>query len=61
LRKIDPIFRGAGFDMQDVRVVFNPVTYVVFDGRRRARWEASSSWQSRPRMYLRSAPRTQLN
>ena len=32
LRKIDPIFSGSGYDPQDVKVVFNPVTYVVFDG-----------------------------
>jgi predicted Holliday junction resolvase-like endonuclease len=32
LRKIDPLFSGSGYDPQDVKVVFNPVTYVVFDG-----------------------------
>lgn len=32
LKKIDPLFSGAGYDPQDVRVIFNPVTYVVFDG-----------------------------
>jgi predicted Holliday junction resolvase-like endonuclease len=32
LRKIDPIFSGSGYDPQDVKVIFNPVTYVVFDG-----------------------------
>jgi predicted Holliday junction resolvase-like endonuclease len=32
LRKIDPIFGGSGYDPQDVKVVFNPVAYVVFDG-----------------------------
>jgi predicted Holliday junction resolvase-like endonuclease len=32
LRKIDPVFSGAGYDPQDVKVIFNPVTYVVFDG-----------------------------
>jgi predicted Holliday junction resolvase-like endonuclease len=33
LRKIDPVFSGAGYDPpQDVKVLFNPVTYVVFDG-----------------------------
>jgi predicted Holliday junction resolvase-like endonuclease len=32
LRKIDPVFSGAGYDPQDVKVAFNPVTYVVFNG-----------------------------
>ena len=32
LQKIDPVFSGAGYDPQDVKVLFNPVTYVVFDG-----------------------------
>jgi predicted Holliday junction resolvase-like endonuclease len=32
LKKIDPVFSGAGYDPQDVKVIFNPVTYVVFDG-----------------------------
>ena len=31
-RKIDPIFSGSGYDPQDVKVMFHPVTYVVFDG-----------------------------
>ena len=26
------MFSGAGYDPQDVKVIFNPVTYVVFDG-----------------------------
>src|SRR5205085_6939832 len=30
LRKIDPVFSAAGYDPQDVKVLFNPVTYVVF-------------------------------
>ncbi len=32
LRKIDPVFSGAGYDPQDVKVLFDPVTYVVFNG-----------------------------
>src|SRR5947209_14401634 len=32
LQKIDPIFSGSGYDPQDVKVMFHPVTYVVFDG-----------------------------
>lgn len=32
LRKIDPVFSGAGYDPQDVKVIFDPITYVVFDG-----------------------------
>lgn len=30
LKKIDPIFSGRDIDPQDVRVLFNPVEYVVF-------------------------------
>ena len=32
LKKIDPMFSGAGYDPQDVKVIFDPVTYVIFDG-----------------------------
>jgi predicted Holliday junction resolvase-like endonuclease len=32
LKKIDPIFSGAGYDPHDVKVIFDPVTYVVFNG-----------------------------
>jgi predicted Holliday junction resolvase-like endonuclease len=32
LKKIDPSFSGAGYDPQDVKVIFDPVTYLVFDG-----------------------------
>src|SRR5437588_1368435 len=32
LRKIDPIVSGSGYDPQDVKVLFDPVTYVVFEG-----------------------------
>jgi predicted Holliday junction resolvase-like endonuclease len=32
LRKIDPVFSGSGYDPQDVKVMFHPVTYVVFKG-----------------------------
>ena len=32
LRNIDPIFSGSGWNPQDVKVMFHPVTYVVFDG-----------------------------
>ena len=32
LKKIDPVFSGAGYDPQDVKVIFDPVTYVVFNG-----------------------------
>jgi len=32
LMKIDPVFSGAGYDPQDVKVIFNPVNYVVFNG-----------------------------
>jgi predicted Holliday junction resolvase-like endonuclease len=36
LRKIDPIFSGSGYDPQDVKAMFNPVTYVVFNGMSRS-------------------------
>jgi predicted Holliday junction resolvase-like endonuclease len=32
LRKIDPVFSGSGYDPQDVKMMFDPVTYIVFDG-----------------------------
>lgn len=32
LKKIDPLFSGAGIDPQDVKVIFHPVSYVVFQG-----------------------------
>jgi predicted Holliday junction resolvase-like endonuclease len=32
LKKIDPVFSGSGVDPQDVKVIFHPVSYIVFDG-----------------------------
>ena len=32
LKQIDPIFSGTGLDVQDVKVIFDPVEYVVFQG-----------------------------
>ena len=32
LRKIDPVFSARGIDPQDVKVVFEPVEYVIFHG-----------------------------
>jgi predicted Holliday junction resolvase-like endonuclease len=32
LKRIDPVFSGAGYDPQDVKVIFDPVPYVLFDG-----------------------------
>ena len=32
LQKIDSVFSGARLDPQDVKVIFDPVEYVVFDG-----------------------------
>jgi predicted Holliday junction resolvase-like endonuclease len=32
LKKIDPVFSGSGYDPHDVKVIFDPVTYVVFNG-----------------------------
>lgn len=32
LKKIDPAFSGCRLDPQDVKVIFDPVEYVVFDG-----------------------------
>jgi predicted Holliday junction resolvase-like endonuclease len=31
LRKIDPIFTGRNIDTQDVKTIFDPVDFVVFD------------------------------
>lgn len=35
LKKIDPVFSGAGYDPHDVKVIFDPITYVVFNGMSR--------------------------
>jgi len=32
LRKIDPIFSGREIDPQDVKVIFDPIEYVIFHG-----------------------------
>jgi predicted Holliday junction resolvase-like endonuclease len=32
LKRIDPVFSGTRLDPQDVKVIFDPVEYVVFDG-----------------------------
>jgi predicted Holliday junction resolvase-like endonuclease len=32
LKRVDPVFCGSGLDPQDVKVIFDPVEYVVFDG-----------------------------
>lgn len=32
LKRIDPVFSGRRLDTQDVKVLFDPVEYVVFDG-----------------------------
>lgn len=32
LKKIDPVFSGSGYDPHDVKVIFDPITYVVFNG-----------------------------
>ena len=32
LRKIDPTFSGSNTDPQDVKVLFDPVEYIVFRG-----------------------------
>ena len=32
LKKIDPIFSGRAIDPQDVKVIFDPVEYVIFHG-----------------------------
>lgn len=34
VRKIDPLFHGAGYSVNDVHVIFDPVTFIVFDGLR---------------------------
>jgi predicted Holliday junction resolvase-like endonuclease len=35
LKKIDPVFSGGGYDPHDVKVIFDPVPYVVFSGMSR--------------------------
>jgi predicted Holliday junction resolvase-like endonuclease len=35
LKKLDPTFYGSGLEPQDVKVIFDPVEYVVFDGMTR--------------------------
>ncbi len=37
LKKIDLVFSGSRLDPQDVKVIFDPVEYVVFDGMSRER------------------------
>jgi predicted Holliday junction resolvase-like endonuclease len=32
LRKIDPVFSARGIDPQDVKVIFEPVEYIIFHG-----------------------------
>jgi predicted Holliday junction resolvase-like endonuclease len=32
LRKVDPVFSARGIDPQDVKVLFEPVEYVIFHG-----------------------------
>jgi predicted Holliday junction resolvase-like endonuclease len=32
LKRIDPVFSGSGYNPHDVKVIFDPVTYVVFNG-----------------------------
>ena len=32
LKKIDPVFSGSGYNPHDVKVIFDPVTYIVFNG-----------------------------
>ena len=34
LKKLDPIFSGRNIDPKDVKVIFDPIEYVVFDGMR---------------------------
>lgn len=37
LKKIDPVFSGSGYDPHDVKVIFDPITYVVFNGMSRGK------------------------
>ena len=32
LKRIDPLFSGSGYDPQDVKVIFNPVSFIIFQG-----------------------------
>lgn len=35
MRRIDPVFFGRGYALEDARAVFDPVDYVLFDGMKR--------------------------
>jgi len=32
LKRLDPVFSGRNIDPQDVKVIFDPIEYIVFDG-----------------------------
>jgi predicted Holliday junction resolvase-like endonuclease len=36
LRKVDPLFTSLGYFPQDVKAIFDPIDFVVFDGMNRA-------------------------
>jgi predicted Holliday junction resolvase-like endonuclease len=48
LRKIDPIFSARGIDPQDVKVIFEPVEYIIFHGLNSAGGVSSLEFVSRP-------------
>lgn len=48
LKKIDPVFSGQGIDPQDVKVIFHPVEYVVFEGLNKDRFRQISLMAHRP-------------
>lgn len=52
LKKIDPVFSGAGYDPHDVKVIFDPIAYVVFSGM--------SHDKIREIVLLANAPRNNL-
>lgn len=52
LKKIDPVFSGSGYDPQDVKVMFSPVTYVVFDGLARNKLKSVALLAKEPQDVL---------
>jgi predicted Holliday junction resolvase-like endonuclease len=48
-KKIDPLFSGSGYNPHDVKVIFDPVTYVVFHGMGGGRLREIVRFQIQPR------------
>lgn len=48
LKKIDPIFSAKNIDPGDVKVIFNPVEYIIFHGLTSAKGVTNLEFVSRP-------------